>query len=85
MVDIDPAEMKKPTIHVDMPVHADAKDFFEALLRRTEKNSAENPVEISAGNRRLFYGQISFFQVYCSQEQQILHFVMSAISNSDFC
>ena len=26
-----------------------------------------------------------FFQVYCSQEQQILHFVMSAISNSDFC
>lgn len=37
MVDIDPAEMKKPTIHVDMPVHADAKDFFEALLRRTEK------------------------------------------------
>ena len=25
--------------------------------------------KISAGNRRLFYGQISFFQVYCSQEQ----------------
>lgn len=46
MVDIDPAEMKKPTIHVDMPVHADAKDFFEALLRRTEKNSAENPVSL---------------------------------------
>lgn len=33
MVDIDPAEMKKPTIHVDMPIHADAKDFFEALIR----------------------------------------------------
>ena len=45
----------------------------------------KNPDKISAGNRRLFYGQISFFQVYCSQEQQILHFVMSVISNSDFC
>ena len=42
MVDIDPAEMKKPTLHVDMAVHADAKDFFEALLRRTA--SRETPV-----------------------------------------
>ena len=31
MVDIDPAEMKKHTIHVDMPVWADAKDFLEML------------------------------------------------------
>lgn len=28
MVDIDPAELKKPTIHVEMPIHADARDFF---------------------------------------------------------
>ena len=28
MVDIDRAEMKKPTLHVDMPVWADAKDFL---------------------------------------------------------
>lgn len=33
MVDIDKAEMKKPTIHVDMPVFADAKDFFDAIIR----------------------------------------------------
>ena len=33
MVDIDPAELRKPTIHVEMPVHADAKDFFEQLNR----------------------------------------------------
>ena len=33
MVDIDKAEMKKPTIHVDMPVFADAKDFLEAIIR----------------------------------------------------
>ena len=31
MVDIDPAEMKKPTIHVEMPVWADAKDFLMKL------------------------------------------------------
>ncbi len=31
MVDIDRAEMKKPTIHVDMPVWADARDFMNKL------------------------------------------------------
>lgn len=31
MVDIDKAEMKKHTIHVDMPVWADAKDFLTKL------------------------------------------------------
>ncbi|MBE5916152.1 MAG: thiamine pyrophosphate-binding protein [Pseudobutyrivibrio ruminis] len=33
MIDIDPAEMKKHTIHVDMPIHTDAKDFLEAMDR----------------------------------------------------
>ncbi len=33
MVDIDPGEMKKPTIHVDLPVWADAADFLKALVR----------------------------------------------------
>lgn len=31
MVDIDRAEMKKPTIHVDIPIWADAKDFLERM------------------------------------------------------
>ncbi len=31
MVDIDPNEMRKPTIHVDLPVWADAKDFLTKL------------------------------------------------------
>ena len=31
MVDIDKAELKKPTIHVEMPIHADAKDFLIKL------------------------------------------------------
>ena len=31
MVDIDKAELKKPTLHVEMPVWADAKDFLTKL------------------------------------------------------
>lgn len=31
MVDIDPAELKKPTLHVEMPIWADAKDFLIKL------------------------------------------------------
>nr|MCR4567386.1 thiamine pyrophosphate-binding protein [Pseudobutyrivibrio sp.] len=31
MVDIDRAEMKKPTLHVDMPIWADARDFLQKL------------------------------------------------------
>lgn len=31
MVDVDRAEMKKHTIHVDLPIWADAKDFMEAV------------------------------------------------------
>ena len=31
MVDADPAELKKTTIHVEIPVCADAKDFFEKM------------------------------------------------------
>ncbi len=31
MVDIDEAELKKPTLHVDLPIHADAGDFLTAL------------------------------------------------------
>ena len=31
MVDVDSAELKKPTLHVEMPVWADAKDFLTKL------------------------------------------------------
>ena len=32
-VDVDPAELKKTTIHVEMPICADARDFLEELER----------------------------------------------------
>lgn len=38
MVDVDPAELKKTTIHVDTPICADAKDFFAVMNRQLEKN-----------------------------------------------
>ena len=34
MVDVDKAELKKPTLHVEMPVWADAKDFLTKLHER---------------------------------------------------
>lgn len=39
MVDIDRAEMKKPTLHVENPVWADAKDFLEKLDFSLPENS----------------------------------------------
>ena len=36
MVDIDKAELKKPTLHVEYPVWADAKDFLEKLDAATD-------------------------------------------------
>lgn len=37
MVDIDKYELIKPSIHVEMPIHADAKDFLEQLDKALEK------------------------------------------------
>ena len=45
MVDVDAEELKKPTLHVEMPVHADAKDFLSKLLSKLPKDEvlfAEN-------------------------------------------
>lgn len=32
MVDVDAAELKKPTLKLDMPIHADLNDFLERML-----------------------------------------------------
>lgn len=36
MVDIDENELKKPTIHVEYPIHADVKDFISSLNKMVE-------------------------------------------------
>lgn len=43
MVDIDQAELKKPTLHVDLPIWADAKDFLSKL-----DNKAIKPVNANS-------------------------------------
>lgn len=49
MVDADENELKKPTLHVDLPVHADAKDFLEKLAARlTEKAGFEGEAWLTA-------------------------------------
>ncbi len=45
MVDVDAEELKKPTLHVETPIHADALDFLTAMadkLQSNEKFFAEN-------------------------------------------
>lgn len=37
MVDADAEEMKKPVLHCEMPIHADAKDFLEKLEKELNK------------------------------------------------
>ncbi len=38
IVDIDPLELIKPTVRVDMPVHGDAADFMQKMLEEIKKN-----------------------------------------------
>ena len=42
--DIDIEELKKPSIHVDMAVWADAKDLLEALERVIDRDAVKTPV-----------------------------------------
>ena len=39
MVDADPAELEKKTLHVELPICADAKDFLEALNRELTEDA----------------------------------------------
>lgn len=39
VVDIDSEELKKPTLHVDLPVHTDAKVFLELLDNKLSPNN----------------------------------------------
>lgn len=49
MVDIDKGELKKPTLHVEMPIWADAKDFLSNLERKIEnlKKDHQNSIDPS--------------------------------------
>jgi len=42
IVDIDPAELKKPTVKPDVAINADAKDFLEELVHHLNKGKLPN-------------------------------------------
>lgn len=44
MVDVDAAELQKPTLHVELPIHADLRDFLPALAERAAKRFGTAPV-----------------------------------------
>ncbi|MCR5289409.1 MAG: thiamine pyrophosphate-binding protein [Treponema sp.] len=48
VVDIDPAELQKPTLHVDMPIHADVKDVI-TVLNKMEYQPSDNTKWIAWG------------------------------------
>lgn len=52
-VDIDKAELEKPTLHVDVPIHADIRDFFEVTLARIEERQMGDYSRWAAWCRRI--------------------------------
>lgn len=38
VIDIDEAELNKPTVNVDMPVHADLKDFLKSVIDKNKND-----------------------------------------------
>ena len=42
MVDIDEAELKKPGVPIDVPIHADVKPFISGLLSRMDQDNLPN-------------------------------------------
>ena len=63
MVDADAEEMKKPVLHCEMPIHADAKDFLEKLekvLDREEEKQKKEKVCILQNENKT--EKITWFQ-----------------------
>lgn len=52
VVDIDPEELKKPTIRVDMPICADAGEFMESLIGSLKPDAESDHAEWSEQCRR---------------------------------
>lgn len=42
MVDVDAAELKKPTLKIDLPIHADLRDFFKIALAKDYKHQEQH-------------------------------------------
>ena len=53
IVDIDPRELLKPTVHADLPVNADVNDFLDAMLSRDWQPKEEHRKFLAWGKNLL--------------------------------
>jgi acetolactate synthase-1/2/3 large subunit len=58
-VDIDPDELEKPTIRVDLPVCCDAKEFIKELLSRDPVSKRGDGWKATCGNWKKIYPVVS--------------------------
>ncbi len=58
MVDIDEAELKKPSIKVDFPIHADAKEFMRELLHQIDEQNVK--IEVADWIQKCVYWKAKY-------------------------
>lgn len=87
MVDVDKAELKKPTLHVEMPIWADAKDFLTKLNNSLSTNSVSNPLfkgddwRSICINWREKYPVVQERQINCGKEYTNVYAFIKAVSS----
>ncbi|MFQ8842246.1 MAG: hypothetical protein ACLR8P_16425 [Clostridium fessum] len=74
--DIDAEELKKPTLHVDMPAHADVKDLLtvmdEVLSEEGKADGAASMTQEAAGD-----AQAEWLRIRCAGSMIIRWFCRS--------
>lgn len=75
MVDVDKAEMKKPTIHVEMPIWADAKDFLNVLNDNMSKPLNKTDWNNICLNWKKKYPVLTETQLSCKNNTNVYAFV----------
>ena len=75
MVDVDKAEMKKPTIHVEMPIWADAKDFLNVLNDNMSKPLNKTDWNNICLNWKKKYPVLTETQLSCKDNTNVYAFV----------
>ena len=58
MVDIDPSEMEKHTIHVDKKIPADAKEFMEVIISKLDEINAGQEIKASENNDKDIHSKV---------------------------
>lgn len=75
MVDIDANEMRKPTISIDMPIHADVKDFMRSMLQSDTGERSREQQEWKAWARRINQKYPAVLDEYYEKEKPLNPYV----------